>query len=129
MLDRFSKNSHTSNFMKICPVGAELFHTDGQTDMRKLTASSRNSAKVSRKKERSRTIALNSANSEIAYSRISKYVNEGPQNNPGCPHKTLDSTHQSPSLAQVFLSFSSYVREISVRQINGTAITSYTLNQ
>ena len=33
----FSKNSEISNFMKIRPVGAELFHTDGQTaDMMKL---------------------------------------------------------------------------------------------
>jgi len=28
--------------MKICPVGAELFHTDGRTDMRKLTVAFRN---------------------------------------------------------------------------------------
>ena len=28
-----------SNFMKIRPVGAELFHADGQTDMTKLTVS------------------------------------------------------------------------------------------
>ena len=27
-----SKNTQTSNFMKIRPVGAELFHTDIQTD-------------------------------------------------------------------------------------------------
>jgi hypothetical protein len=27
----FSKNSYTSNFMKIRPVEAELFHADGQT--------------------------------------------------------------------------------------------------
>ena len=27
---------HTSNFMKIRPVGAEMFHVDGQTDMTKL---------------------------------------------------------------------------------------------
>ena len=26
-----------SNFMKIRPVGAELFHADGRTDMTKLT--------------------------------------------------------------------------------------------
>jgi hypothetical protein len=30
-LDRFSKILE-SNFMKICPVGVELFHADRQTD-------------------------------------------------------------------------------------------------
>jgi len=30
-LDRFSKNTQISSFTKICPVGAELFHVDGQT--------------------------------------------------------------------------------------------------
>jgi hypothetical protein len=36
-LDRYSKNTKIANFMKICHMGAELFHvegrTDGQTDM------------------------------------------------------------------------------------------------
>ena len=31
-LDRFLKNSQILNFMKIRPVGAELFHADGQAD-------------------------------------------------------------------------------------------------
>ena len=39
-LDRFSKNTQISNFMKILPVGDELFHerrlTDGRTDMTNL---------------------------------------------------------------------------------------------
>ena len=30
-LDGFSKNTQISNLMKIRPVGAELFHGDGQT--------------------------------------------------------------------------------------------------
>ena len=32
LFDRFSKNAQISNFLKIRPVGAELFHADGQTD-------------------------------------------------------------------------------------------------
>jgi len=32
-LDRFSKNSQISNFMKIPPVGVELLHTDRRTDI------------------------------------------------------------------------------------------------
>ena len=35
-----------SNFIKIRPVGAQLFHVDGQTDMKKLTAVFRYYAKV-----------------------------------------------------------------------------------
>jgi hypothetical protein len=36
--DRFSKNTQISNFITIRQVGAELFHSDGQTDMAKLIA-------------------------------------------------------------------------------------------
>ena len=32
-LDRFSKNTHIPNFIKKRPVGAELFHADGRTDI------------------------------------------------------------------------------------------------
>jgi hypothetical protein len=31
-LDRFLKSTHISNFMKICPMEAELFHMDGRPD-------------------------------------------------------------------------------------------------
>jgi hypothetical protein len=34
--DRFSKTIRISDFMKIHSVGAELFQSDGQTDMTKL---------------------------------------------------------------------------------------------
>jgi len=33
-LDRFSKNIRISNFIKIRPLGAELFGADGQKDKR-----------------------------------------------------------------------------------------------
>ena len=37
-LDRFSKiKAQISNFMKIRPVGAELFHAQTRTDLTKLT--------------------------------------------------------------------------------------------
>jgi hypothetical protein len=42
--DRFSKNPQISNFITIRPVGAELFHADGQTDMTKLVVAFRNFA-------------------------------------------------------------------------------------
>ena len=41
VLYTFSKNPHISNFNKIPPVGAELFHADGHTDMTKLTVAFR----------------------------------------------------------------------------------------
>ena len=31
-LDRFSRNTQISNFIKILPVGADLFHADRRTD-------------------------------------------------------------------------------------------------
>jgi hypothetical protein len=46
LLDIFSKDTSVSNFMKIRPVGAELFHadgrTDGRTEMTKLIVAFRN---------------------------------------------------------------------------------------
>jgi len=32
--DRFSKDPQTKNFLKFRSVAAELFHVDGQTDMK-----------------------------------------------------------------------------------------------
>jgi hypothetical protein len=43
-LDRFSKKGEIPSFIKIRPVGATLFHAEGQTDM-KLTVAFRNFAK------------------------------------------------------------------------------------
>ena len=41
-----SKNPQMSNLVKICLVGAEVFHVDGRTDMTTLTVASRNFVKV-----------------------------------------------------------------------------------
>jgi len=44
-LGRFSKNTQISNFMKIRPVGAELFlRTDRRTDMKKVIVAFRSFA-------------------------------------------------------------------------------------
>ena len=48
-LDRFSKKSQISGFIKIRPVGAELFHADRQTDMTKLIVAFRNFANAPKK--------------------------------------------------------------------------------
>jgi len=45
-LDRFSKNTHIPNFMKILPEGDELFRADGRTDVTKLTVAFRNISKA-----------------------------------------------------------------------------------
>ena len=48
---QFPKNAQISNFMKICQWGggAELFHSNGRTDMTKLIAAFRNFAKAPKK--------------------------------------------------------------------------------
>jgi len=43
-LNRFSEDTHISNFMKIRSVGGKLFQSDGRTDMTKLTVALRNFA-------------------------------------------------------------------------------------
>ena len=43
-LNTFSKSSQIPNFVKIRPVGTELFHADGETDMTNLTVAILNSA-------------------------------------------------------------------------------------
>jgi len=53
MLNRFSKNTEVSDFMKIRQVGAELFHADlidRRTDITKLTVGFRNFANAPLKK-------------------------------------------------------------------------------
>jgi len=51
--DRFSKSSQISDFTKIRPVGAELFHADRRTDMTKLIVAFRNYANAPKNRRRS----------------------------------------------------------------------------
>jgi len=57
-LDIFSKNRKMSDFMIICPVGAELFHVDRWTDMMKLIVAFCNVANVPKKHETVQKICL-----------------------------------------------------------------------
>ena len=47
-LNGFSKIIQIPNFVNICPVGAELFHVDGQTDKTKLRVAFRNFANATK---------------------------------------------------------------------------------
>jgi len=47
-LTDFSNNPQIPNFINIRPVGAELFHEEGQTDMPKLTVACSSSANAPR---------------------------------------------------------------------------------
>jgi len=42
--DIFSKHTQISNFVKIRPLGVELFHADGRTDITRLIVAFRNFA-------------------------------------------------------------------------------------
>jgi hypothetical protein len=48
-LSTFSKNPQILTFVKIRPLGAELFHADGRTDMTKLIAAFHNLANAPKK--------------------------------------------------------------------------------
>jgi hypothetical protein len=47
------KSIQILNFVKICPVGAELFHADGRTDITKPIVAFRNFANTSKNTEAS----------------------------------------------------------------------------
>jgi hypothetical protein len=52
-LNRVLKNTQTSDFMRVCPIGTQLFHADRQadewTDMTMLKSAFCNSVKVPKK--------------------------------------------------------------------------------
>ena len=48
-----------SSFMKICTVGTEMFHEDGQIDLTKLIAAFRNIVNALKIKQMSESLLLN----------------------------------------------------------------------
>jgi hypothetical protein len=50
----FGKNTQISNFMKIRPLGAEMFHADGRTDVTKIRVAFSNFANARRNHSRTR---------------------------------------------------------------------------
>jgi len=56
-LDSFSENIQI-NFFKIRPVGAELFHADGRTDMTKLLVAIRNFSQAPKKWTQVKNVVL-----------------------------------------------------------------------
>jgi hypothetical protein len=49
----FSKKAQILNFIKVCPVGAELFHVDRHTDMMKLIVTFHNFVNATNNESRS----------------------------------------------------------------------------
>jgi hypothetical protein len=47
--DRFSTKATISNFIKTCPAGAEVFHSEKWADVTKLKIAFHNSANVPKK--------------------------------------------------------------------------------
>jgi len=73
----FSKDPQIPNFMKIRPVGAELFHADGRTDMTNLIVAFPNFANASKSscKSQRHSISVTDAMwSQSRWHRASAYV-------------------------------------------------------
>jgi len=75
-LDIFSTNTQISEGMKIRPVGAELFHADGRTDMTKLIVALRNYADEPKKPRLSTWTLLNDYFMKPRYQVSGPTVNE-----------------------------------------------------
>jgi hypothetical protein len=56
LLTDFQKKVQISNYITICPMGAEMFHMDGQTDMTKLTVAFHNFANMPKNWTKSRNL-------------------------------------------------------------------------
>ena len=68
--ERFSVNPHISNFMKFRPVGAELFHEDGQTDTTKRIFTFRNFVNTLNNLSRKVSFEINE---EMKWVRVTKW--------------------------------------------------------
>jgi hypothetical protein len=78
-----------SNFLKMCPLGAELFNTDGQTDIMKLTNAFRN-------------LANNQSNTHNAKCPISKQWLAGNTNNSPCAFRSSEELDPEIMKTQIY---------------------------
>jgi hypothetical protein len=74
----FSKNTKISNLMKIRPVGAELFHAEGQTDGRTDRRTDRRTGRQTYRRTDGRTDRHGEANSRYAVLRTRLTVTTDP---------------------------------------------------
>jgi hypothetical protein len=68
-MDRFSNNTPISNFIKIGPVGAQLFHADGGTDIRDKANSRFLQKRLQKQTAQPATLLLQRKNTERRCSR------------------------------------------------------------
>jgi len=71
-LDRLSQDVQISNFTKIRPFGAEVFHADGRTDRTKLIVALHNSANTPKNSNRQYQPLLSVPNASTAHGAVYK---------------------------------------------------------
>ena len=74
----FEKNAEISNFMKIHPVKALLFHADGQPDKTKLTVAFRNFANAAKSHKLPQTTKIHFFRSQFDQLQVSGFAWFGP---------------------------------------------------
>jgi hypothetical protein len=72
-LDRISKNNQISIFIKMRPVGVELLHEDGLTDITKLIVASRNFANAPTNKTMTEANVIN-VSSHLSHKHVTAKI-------------------------------------------------------
>ena len=113
--DRFSRNTQIPNFIKIRPVGAELFHADKGTDMKKLIVALRNFANALKKLFRNAPCICKVTN--LYKIKFASVVNIGEGQDPHVPNTTA-SLKDICSLLKHSVVKSSYIASNKYTTVN-----------